>query len=57
MLDAYIIDRIRRQKRPHEDARIPLQIEVPRPPEEPASHREERREHEERGVTVIDFSI
>lgn len=57
MLDAYIIDRIRRQKRPQEDARIPLHIEVPRPPEEPVAHREEQHEREERGITVIDFSI
>lgn len=56
MLDAYIIDRIRkRQNRPCESAQIPLRIEVPER-EEPTPRREEKPQ-EERGVAIIDFTI
>ena len=58
MLDAFIIDRIRRQNPAREQAQIPLQIEVPRPrpPVEPEA-RPREQESEERGITVIDFTI
>lgn len=58
MLDSYIIDRIRRQNPPLEQAQVPLYIEVPqpRPPVEPEV-RPLPPEREERGITTIDFSI
>lgn len=58
MLDAYIIDRIRKEKerREQHDRRIPLHIEnhVERPAE-----REDRDRHEEgeRGSVIIDFQV
>lgn len=54
MLDAYIIDRIRRERESREIERAPLRIEPPQPPP-----REEREETptEERGVAIVDFRL
>lgn len=62
MLDAFIIDRIRRQQEEaaRRQERIPLQIEVPRPPRGPeVAHPRGSDPHrdEGRGIAVIDFSI
>lgn len=58
MLDAYIIDRIRkeRERREQHDRRIPLHIEnhVERPPER---RDEERPDENERGSTIVDFQL
>lgn len=60
MLDAFIIDRIQREREassPH--ARVPLRIEVPlpQPPPPRAERPEASDEAPERGVVDIDFSI
>ena len=57
MLDAYIINRIQREKseRLRRETQIPLQIERPRPPGE--DNRNEREVPEERGSVVIDFRV
>ena len=56
MLDAYIIERIQREREREEARRrrVPLRIERP-----PPGRREERPEPEapERGSTVIDFHV
>lgn len=59
MLDAFIIERIRRQREEAEqDRRAPVQIRMPTPPPPEQDRRSERRsEPEERGVVEIDFSI
>ena len=71
MLDAYIIDRIRRERESRESGRIPLRIEVPRPPPDMPRHRPdyedpntdspsrggEESEDGERGMVIIDFTI
>lgn len=62
MLDAYIIDKIRREREPREGDRLPLHIENPFDgPYDQDSRRErpERREDDEpvRGVVIIDFTI
>jgi hypothetical protein len=61
MLDAYIIDRIRRERERarQKDYGVPLHIEPPRGPDLPDEPFERRREEEEpkRGSIVIDFSI
>lgn len=70
MLDAYIIDRIRRERESRESGRIPLRIEIPRPPSDGPSHRpdyhrqdpsrsegEEEQDSGERGMVIIDFTI
>ena len=56
MLDAYIIDRIRRERERHEreSGRLPLRIEVPEPPPEPVL---EKGRKEERGTVVIDYTV
>ena len=58
MLDAYIIDRIRKEReaREQQDRRIPLYIEnhVERPPED---QREKPKEEGERGSVIIDFQV
>lgn len=58
MLDAYIIDRIRRERERgrRDGAQVPLHIEPPRPdPEDP--RRPERKEEPERGSVIIDFHL
>jgi hypothetical protein len=67
MLDAYIIDRIRRERESRERAQVPLRIEIPMPPM--PSHRrpndetldndarEDRDDREERGIAIIDFTL
>ena len=58
MLDAYIIDRIRREREvEHENGSfVPLRIETPR---EPGPHDEDEKPEpsQERGSIVIDFNL
>lgn len=57
MLDAYIIDRIRREReQSRKGAQVPLHIEVPRPPP-PPENREREEDRGDRGSTVIDFLV
>ena len=57
MLDAYIIDRIRREREPQQDGRVPLHIRVPDP--EPVQPRSDDREQPEsdRGVEIVDYRL
>ena len=57
MLDAYIIDRIRRERERNqrESIQIPLPVEGPRPDDRRRPEREEERP--ERGSVVIDFHV
>jgi hypothetical protein len=72
MLDAYIIDRIRREREAPADRRVPLHIEVPREAPREAPRGRTRPGHEpepfspedeapsrdeDRGVAIIDFTI
>ncbi len=65
MLDAYIIDRIRRERenaRSRDLERIPLHIEDRPMPQDPAlppvgDDAAERDPNEERGTAVIDFQL
>ena len=58
MLDAYIIDRIRRERErsQREGHQIPLHIPVP-PPEQRPEPRREDRDDIDRGTTMIDFHL
>ncbi len=58
MLDAYIIDRIRREREEErrDGALVPLHIEVPRPVDSDRE-REKRVDDHERGSVVIDFQL
>lgn len=57
MLDAYIIDRIRREREPQQDGRVPLHIHIPEP--EPVRPRSEERDQSERdrGVEIVDYRL
>lgn len=61
MLDAYIIDKIRRERESREGERIPLHIEVPRDdafePDRDRERRDRDDEHTDRGVVIIDFNV
>ena len=57
MLDAFIIEEIRRREREHEGQRPRLDLPLP---ENPAQRQNERREDDDapqRGVVIIDYSI
>lgn len=56
MLDAYIIDRIRQEREPQKDSRIPLQIHVPNPPPEPRKD-DRSGPRQERGTDTIDYRL
>ncbi len=56
MLDGFIIDRIRREKRQEGLERLPLRIEVPRPPMPEARPRQQPRQ-DEQDPHIVDFSI
>ena len=60
MLDAYIIDRMRRERESREPVRQPLRIEVPRPevtPDERPPELDREEQPPERGVVIVDFTI
>lgn len=59
MLDAYIIDRIRRERERgrRDGALVPLHIEPPRPDPRPRRRDEREEDQPERGSTVIDFQV
>lgn len=56
MLDAFIIERIRREQRQERGAHIPLRIEVPLPPLPEARPRQSHAP-EEKDPHLVDFSI
>ncbi|MCC6808201.1 MAG: hypothetical protein IT381_12320 [Deltaproteobacteria bacterium] len=61
MLDAFIIEQLRRREREHEEARPVLELPLPQPPlsDDPSKERERDsrpdKEEGERGVVIIDF--
>lgn len=56
MLDAYIIEKIKREQERQESERIPLQIEpVPHHRDRNDSRRDDRDRRPDRGVVIIDF--
>ena len=60
MLDAHIIEDIRRRREERRDERVPLNVELPY--QVPPHHRETMDEHREddkpqRGVAIIDFTV
>ena len=61
MLDAYIIERIRRERERvrEQDGRVPLHIEPPRPPAEQTDRRpvEDVPGRPDRGSIVVDFHL
>ena len=59
MLDAYIIDRIRREQEERQrGALVPLHIEAPKPPPPPRPDEDDKDDREpERGSVVIDFHL
>lgn len=59
MLDAYIIDRIRRERdrSQRRNSQVPLHIEDPQNERRPAPKPQPKHEDPERGSTVIDFHL
>jgi hypothetical protein len=61
MLDAFIIDRIRRERERREGSRIPLRVELPVPqPPRPSGERDrvpEDPDDPERGTALIEDSF
>lgn len=61
MLDAFIIERIRREReRQRDGAYAPLHIEPPMPPSEPPRPRREDTDDDrtpDRGSVIIDFQL
>lgn len=57
MLDAYIIERIRRERKDRESGRVPLRIEDVEPTRPPQSQQQQRKEDDERGIAIVDFTI
>jgi hypothetical protein len=60
MFDAFIINRIRRERQREQERRIPLHIEAPRRREPPPHERRQGSEEDtgsQRGVVNIDYSI
>ena len=58
MLDAYIIERIRRQREERRDGDfVPLRIEVPTPPLPSHDREKDEEDRPERGSVVIDFKV
>ncbi len=56
MLDAYIIERIRREReRERERSRPVLHVPKPEPPRAPEERYREKRD--ERGIAIIDFDL
>ncbi len=57
MLDAFIIDRIQRERESARGSFIPLRVEVPPPPPRAEPLVPAPEEGSERGVAEIDFSV
>ena len=60
MLDAYIIERIRRERESREQGkRLPLRVNIPRPmPRDPRRKSEQPiSQDRERGITIVDYGV
>ena len=57
MLDAYIIEKIKREQERDDSQRLPLRIDQPRPPERPSPswHDDDDDEQRDRGIIIIDL--
>lgn len=58
MLDAFIIEKIRREQQ--QESGVPLRIHVPRPEDDPRWREQQQKKQDdqpERGVVIIDYSI
>tara|TARA_Y100000994_G_C15351368_1_gene300763 strand:- start:308 stop:478 length:171 start_codon:yes stop_codon:yes gene_type:complete len=56
MLDAFIIEKIQRERELHNDEQEQLRINITRMPENELGKPQEK-ESQERGVAIIDFNI
>jgi len=57
MLDAFIIDKIRREDDRRDGDQIPLRIEISRERQQDAVVEAETEDRQDRGIAIIDFSI
>lgn len=57
MLDAFIIEKIRREEEQRRYERLPLRIERPSPPRRPSpDDKRDDDEQRDRGVVIIEFA-
>ena len=57
MLDAFIIEEIRKREQEHEQQRPRLDIPVPEPRPQRQNDRTDDEEAPQRGVIIIDYSV
>ena len=57
MLDAFIIEEIRRREREQENQRPRLDLPLPEPSPQRQNDRREDEEAPQRGVVIIDYSV
>ncbi len=57
MLDAFIIEEIRRREQERDDRRPRLELPLHEPPTQRQIDRSEREEQPQRGVIIIDYSV
>jgi len=57
MLDAFIIDKIRREEDRRDGDQIPLRIEISRERQQDAVVEAETEDRQDRGIAIIDFTI
>ena len=57
MLDAFIIEKIRREEELVDDKRLPLRIEISQERQREEAVQTETEQQGERGIAIIDFSL
>ena len=57
MLDAFIIDKIRREEDRRDGDQIPLRIEISRERQQDVVVEAETEDRQDRGIAIIDFTI
>ncbi len=57
MLDAFIIEKIRREESHRESDQLPLRIEISQERQQESVGQAEKDEETDRGLAIIDFSI
>ncbi len=57
MLDAFIIEKIRREEAERESDQLPLRIEISQERQQDSVGQVERIQEHDRGIAIIDYSV
>lgn len=57
MLDAFIIEEIKKREREHENQRPRIDVPLPEPSPQRQNERREEDDTPQRGVVIIDYSV